>query len=622
MTEAPTGRWGRLAVATALLPLLAWPLAAQDPPPPAARETPAAVSEAPSARDAARAWRDAHGRRIVQEFLRFLALPNVASDSDAIRANAVYLLGALGARGVEAELLETPGSPPVVYAHLPAEDVSAVGPGRRTPRLVLYAHYDGQPVDPDRWTHDPWTPTLYSGSLEDGGWPQTLPDAGEPLDPDWRVYARSAGDDKAPIQALLSALDALEAAGVRRTVDVRLFFEGEEEAGSPHLEEVVEAHRELLQEADAWLFLDGPVHQTGRPQVFFGVRGYTGLELTVYGATRYLHSGHYGNWAPNPSLELARLLTSMKDEDGRVLVEGFYESSKEWPEAARAAAEAAPRFEDELRAELGLGASEGGDARYLARMMVPSLNVHGIQGATVGETARNVIPPEATAALDLRLVPGNDPHRMLRLVEDHIRAQGYHVVSDPPTPSERREHPRVARVVRHPGYPAVATALDSAVAEAVIAATRAAAPPDAGDVVVVPTLGGSLPWHAFRDALGAPPLIGVPIANHDDNQHAPDENLRLGNLWYGIDLFAELLTLGPLSEEPDEAADDGIADLWSLDLEPPAVTAAAEAVEEGDVEAEAAEAGEEPVVTGEPETRNLFGEEEEDEEPEPDGGPS
>jgi acetylornithine deacetylase/succinyl-diaminopimelate desuccinylase-like protein len=506
----------------------------------AQEETPALDTAAPSpALAASRAYRSQHGVEILSEFSELLAIPNVATDLENIRRNARFILEAFERRGARMELLEVPEAPPVVFGELPAEGPEA---GKDAPTLVLYAHYDGQPVDPDRWTHGPWSPTLYSRSLEAGGWPLTFPRPGQAVDPEWRLYARSAGDDKAPIQALLSALDALQEAKVPRTIHLKLFFEGEEEAGSPHLQQVVSAARERLA-ADAWLFLDGPVHQSGRPQVFFGVRGITGLDLTVYGARRYLHSGHYGNWAPDPSLLLAHLLASMKSPDGEVTIAGFYDNAPEWGEAERQAVASSPPFEEELRRELGIAVSEGGnETRYLERLMRPSLTVRGLGGGPVGAAASNVIPPEATASLDLRLVPGNDPDRMLRKVEDHIAAQGFHLVRGEPTEPERRDHPRLVRVVRRGGYPAVSTRMDLPLARALAeAATFAAGEP----VIRTPLLGGSLPFYAFTGALGPVPLIGLPIANHDNNQHGPDENLRLANLWYGMDLFATILTLPP-----------------------------------------------------------------------------
>ncbi|HEX2163114.1 MAG TPA: M20/M25/M40 family metallo-hydrolase, partial [Thermoanaerobaculia bacterium] len=483
----------------------------------------------------ARAFRAAHGAEILADFARLLELPNVASDLPNIRANAEAIAERLRRRGATVEVLglpDFPAAPPVVWGRLPAD---VPGGARRT--LVLYVHYDGQPVDPARWTFPPWRPTLLTAALEAGGTERPFPAPGEPIDPEWRLYARSAGDDKAPLAALFAALDALAAAGVPRTADLVFFFEGEEEAGSPHLARYVDRYAERLA-ADAWLFLDGPAHQTGRPQLFFGVRGYAGFELTVYGALRQLHSGHYGNFAPNAVERLARLVASFEDGEGKVAIEGFYDSARPLGEAERRALAAIPAFEAALLDEVGLAAAEGGDERYSEAIARPALNARGIAGGGVGAAAVNAIPPEATASFDLRLVAGDDPDHMLDLVEAHVRRQGYHVVDREPTPEERRRHPLLARLVRRPGYPAVRTPIDSPASRLAVAAARAASPD--GELVLLPTLGGSLPLYVFEERLGAP-LVGVPIANHDDNQHAPDENLRLGNLWYGIDLLAAIV---------------------------------------------------------------------------------
>ena len=513
-----------------------------------AAAAPRPAASAAEAVAAARAWRDAHAPEILADFARLLALPNVASDRDGIRANARAIAGELERRGFAVEIAAPPGAPeapPVVFAELPAEVPGA----ERT--AVLYAHYDGQPVEVERWTNPPWSPTLYTRAIEAGGERRPLPAPGEAVDPDWRIYARSAGDDKAPIQALLAAVDALAAAGLGRRVGVKVLLDGEEEAGSPHLAAHVDRLADRLA-ADGWLFLDGPVHQSGRPQLFFGVRGIAGLDLTVYGANRHLHSGHYGNWAPNPILDLARLLAGMKGEDGRVGVAGFYDTVEPLGEAEREALAAIerelPGFEDRLRRELGLAATEAGSAPYAERIALPALNVRGFVGASVGETVRNVIPPSATASLDVRLVAGNDPEAMLDRIEDHVRRQGFYVVRDEPTAAERLAHPKIVRAVRRPGYRAVRTPMDGPFALWAAAAAEAAAGALAGgedpaSVVRLPTLGGTLPLHVIADRLGAP-IVGVPIANHDDNQHAPDENLRLANLFYGIDLLAALLA-GP-----------------------------------------------------------------------------
>jgi len=480
--------------------------------------------------EAARTWRRDHGAEILREFAGFLALPNLASDAEAIGRNAEWIAEAFRKRGARARIERLPGAAPIVLAR-----IEVVGADRT---LGIYAHFDGQPVDRARWTRPPWKPALLTRSLKEGGTERPLPRVGEPIDPEWRLYARSAGDDKAPFVAILAALDALHAAGRQPSSNLVFLFEGEEEAGSPHLGRYLEKFRAELA-VDAWLFCDGPGHQTGRPQLVFGVRGITGLEITVYGADRYLHSGHYGNWAPNPALMLARLLAGMKDENGRVRIAGFYDSVAPLGASERAALEKVPPVGALLRKEFGIAESEAEDAPYLERLLLPSLNVRGLSSATVGATARNVVPPTATASIDIRLVKGNDPEAMLDLVEAHIRKEGFFLVRSDPDPETRRSHARIAKVVREKGYPAARTSMENPLARKIAAAARRAA---GGDLVLLPTLGGSLPLYLFT---GDPDraILVVPIANFDDNQHGPDENLRLGNLWYGIDLFASLFAM-------------------------------------------------------------------------------
>jgi acetylornithine deacetylase/succinyl-diaminopimelate desuccinylase-like protein len=468
---------------------------------------------------------------VLADFAALLAIPNVASDSAGIRRNADFLVSQLRQLGVSAELFSISGAAPIVFA-----DMRVPGATRT---LALYAHYDGQPADPTRWRHGPWEPTLYTGAMEHGGRPRPLPTPGEPIDPEWRLYARSAGDDKTPIAALLQVLRAFRDAGVTPTSNLMLFFEGEEEAGSPHLREYLETHRARVAGADAWLFLDGPVHQSGQPQIAFGARGVTGLEVTVYGATRSLHSGHYGNWAPVPGQLLAELLASMKDERGTVVIDGFYDSVEPIGQAERDALAQLPAYDEKLKRELGLSWTEGEPATLAERLMLPALTVRGLESGNVGALTRNVIPATATAALGVRLVKGNDPEAMLDLVEAHIRRQGFHIVRDDPDLATRLAHPKLAKVTREGGYPAARTSMDLPIARSLIAAARHAS---RRELVLIPGLGGSLPLYLFTDLLGAATII-VPVANHDNNQHAPDENLRVGNLWYAIDLFGALLTM-------------------------------------------------------------------------------
>jgi acetylornithine deacetylase/succinyl-diaminopimelate desuccinylase-like protein len=339
--------------------------------------------------------------------------------------------------------------------------------------------------------------------------------------------------------AILTAFDALIATGMKPTANIKFFFDGEEEAGSPHLAEILQSNKQLLQ-SDAWIICDGPVHQSGRKQVVFGVRGDTNVDITVYGAKRPLHSGHYGNWAPNPALTLAQLLATMKDESGRVKIAGWYEGIEPLGDAERRAIADAPQYDDTLRSQLGLARTEGAGKSLLELINEPSLNINGFGSGDVGALARNVIPTTATAVLDLRLVKGVDHLRQVQRLIDHIRKQGFHVIDRDPTDAERQRHPLIARLTqREGGYNAARTSMDLPIALAVIAAVQSTSEQA---IVRLPTSGGSLPLAVITDNLTTVTLT-VPIANYDNNQHAENENLRLQNLWDGIETMAAVMTI-------------------------------------------------------------------------------
>jgi len=481
-----------------------------------------------------REYRRAHEQEIIREFMELLAIPNIASDRENIRRNAAALTAMMQRRKLAPRLLEAsdPAAPPVVYGEWKT-------PGA-TRTLILYAHYDGQPTDPRQWTETlPWQPVFRSAPLEAGG--KILPQlkAGESINPEWRLYARSSGDDKAGVMAILTAFDALISSGAKPTANLKFFFDGEEEAGSPHLAEILQRHKPLL-ESDAWIICDGPVHQSGRKQVVFGVRGDTNVDVTVYGAKRPLHSGHYGNWAPNPALILAKLLASMKNEAGRVTIAGWYDNIEPLGELERRAIAEAPQYDDTLRTQLGLARTEGNGHSLLELINEPSLNINGMSSGDVGALARNVIPTTATAVLDLRLVKGNDYQRQARLLIEHIRKQGFYVIDRDPTDDERKRHPLIARVnQRAGGYNAERTRMDLDVALAVVAAVQSTSPET---IVRLPTAGGSLPLSVITANLPTVTMT-VPIANYDNNQHAENENLRIQNLWDGIETMAAMMMM-------------------------------------------------------------------------------
>lgn len=471
---------------------------------------------------------------ILNEFVSFLSIPNIASDTLNIQKNASFIMDMMHRRGINNVQLLSPntkGTPPAVYGEV-------LIPGATT-TLIFYAHYDGQPVNAAQWAKglEPFTPKLYSGSLSTGQ-PISFPASGN-YDPEWRIYARGASDDKAGVAAILNAWDAIAKNGVPLHSNIKFFFEGEEEAGSPHLSQILEKYASLLQ-SDLWIICDGPVHQSGKKLIAFGVRGDTHIDLTVYASKKPLHSGHYGNWAPNPAMMLAKLLASMKDENGRVTVKGFYDDVQPLNAEEIKALKEVPRVDEQMKNELGIIVTESRDKSLVESINLPSLNINGFNSANVGKQASNVIPTTATAVLDLRLVLGNDWKRQQQKVIDHIRLQGYTVIDHDPTDDERKKYPRLIKVIGdNDSYNAQRTSMSLPIIKKVITAVKSTTNEQ---LVLIPTLGGSLPLFVFEKYLKAR-TITVPIANHDNNQHAENENIRLQNFWNGIETMAALMMM-------------------------------------------------------------------------------
>lgn len=468
------------------------------------------VAQTPA--ETARRYTTQHQNQLTQAFSELLSIPNVAADPANLKRNADVLIDMLRNRGVDSRLLSISGAPPTVYGQI-------LVPGAKH-TIVFYAHYDGQPVTPSEWEGAPFTPVIREVNGER------------------RIYARSAGDDKAAIFAQLTALDALHEAKILPRANIRFVWEGEEEAGSPHLEQILDANRELIS-GDVWLICDGPVDQSGKQTVVFGARGDAHLELTVFGPHHGLHSGHYGNWAPNPAMMLAQLLAGMKDENGHVLIPHFYDGITPLSALEKAALARAPVNDPMLMNSFWLGRVDGNGERLLELINEPSLNINGFASGQIGAHATNVIPPTATADLDLRLVVGIDWRQQQQRVIDYVRSRGYFVVESEPTREILTQHPKVALVKRDAvGYNAVRTQMDLPIAQQVIRAVESAR----GDVVLLPTMGGSVPLGAMERAAQTH-TITVPIANYDDNQHAANENLRLQNLWDGVETMAALLEI-------------------------------------------------------------------------------
>jgi acetylornithine deacetylase/succinyl-diaminopimelate desuccinylase-like protein len=449
--------------------------------------------------------------------------------------NANRISEMLSKLGVKSELLfsEKYKSAPSVFGELKV-------PGATT-TLAFYAHYDGQPVNPKQWAEglEPFTPVLFTERLDKGGKKISFPTASEKILSDWRLYGRASSDDKAGVFAMIAAYEALLKTGSKPTVNIKFFFEGEEEAGSINLGEIFKKYKNKLK-ADLWVICDGPRHASGKKQLVFGVRGDVNVDVKVYASKRPLHSGHYGNWAPNPGLRLAQLLSSMKDADGNVIIKGFYDDVLPLSVTEKQALAKIPEVEPMLKEDLFLAKPDGGGKSLAELLTLPTLNINGMQSGNVGSMASNIIPTEASAVLDLRLVPGNDIDRQVKKVIDHVSNQGYYVIDHEPTDNERRLHALLAKVVkRKGGYNAQRTSMDLPLAQKVATAIETTIN---YEVVKIPSVGGSLPLFLFEQLIDGKPIT-VPIANYDNNQHAENENLILQYLWDGIETMSTIMQL-------------------------------------------------------------------------------
>ncbi|MCJ9428777.1 M20/M25/M40 family metallo-hydrolase [Kordiimonas sp. A6E486] len=476
---------------------------------------------------AVRSYRAAHEAQIMADFRALLSMRNIATNHQDMLTNAAWITDYLGKRGFTSETVSAGGAPYIL-----AERKAAGA----TKTILIYAHYDGQPVVPKDWISPPYTPSLRDGLVEEGGKAVAWPKDGH-FKPEWRLFARASGDDKAPIITLMAAIDALQATKQGISVNIKLILDGEEEQGSPSLPGILKKYGDRLS-TDLMLFCDGPMHQSGRRMLVFGARGDMGVDITTYGALRPLHSGHYGNWAPNPADRLMRLLTAMKNADGHVIVPGYSDSVIPISPAEEKAVEALPDMGAKLQKELALGSVDGGGERLAALIMKPAIVVRGMKSGEIGAKARNVIPTTATASLDLRLVPNQTPESAKTSLTAFFKAQGYFLTEKDPSPAVLSAHAKVLKVDWKEGaYPAFRSRLDSPSALKLKAILDGI---NGDQTLMAPTMGGSLPIYLFKDVVKAP-IVLLPIANHDDNQHGRNENVRIANLWNAIDTYAAVL---------------------------------------------------------------------------------
>lgn len=402
--------------------------------------------------------------------------------------------------------------------------------------ILFYVHIDGQPVNPAVWDQeDPFTPVLKkqtpSGTWTTMGWDaldQTIND-------DWRIYGRAAADDKAPILMFITALEILQEQGKTPNFNIKVIFDPQEEYGSTALLGTLDTYKTRYA-ADYFIVMDGPAHSSNRPTLTFGCRGIATCEITTYGATLPQHSGHYGNYVPNPAFRLSHLLSSMKDDDGKVLIDGYYDGVTISPEQALVM-QSVPFTAASFNKKLGLHSAEKVGANYQEALQYPTLNVRQLNTSWTGKGLKTVVPSTATAHLDVRLVPEISGDNQLDKIVKHISNEGYYVLDRLPTAQERLSHKHIATVKT----------------KTLVNAFRTNPQGDFGvkmrerltqvfnkEPVTIRMMGGTVPIVPLINTLNLPTVI-LPLVNMDNNQHNPNENIRIGNMRQGIKVCLGLL---------------------------------------------------------------------------------
>lgn len=466
-------------------------------------------------------------RHTIDELRKFVAIPNDALNADDIDANLIWLRDKFNDRGFNTSILETENLP-LFFAGLPMDD--------NKPTILFYMHLDGQSVDASKWNQpNPYETVLKS---KDGdGWKQeSFEDLNDDINYDWRLFGRSTSDDKGPIVMFLNTIDLLKKEGVNIPFNVKVILDSEEEKSSAPLPKAVKKYRELLK-ADFLVINDGPVHVSGKPTVIYGCRGITTLSLTSYGPVKPQHSGHYGNYAPNPGFQLAQLLASMKDEEGRVLISGYYDGII-IDDATETVLKSVPDDDKSIAEKLQFKTSEKVGSYYQEALQYPSLNIRGMGSGWIGEQARTIVPATATAELDLRLVPESDGTKLKSLVKKHIEKEGFYIMDTVPTQVQRLEHDRIITVLEGPVTDAFRTNLDNSYGTFLVNTLKNKMK---DDIVQIRIMGGTVPIAPFINELKIPAFI-VPMVNPDNNQHSPNENLRIGQIAYGIEVFYAILS--------------------------------------------------------------------------------
>ncbi len=458
-------------------------------------------------------------RTSLLEFRSYLSLPNNGNVASDIQINLDWTKNALEKRGYSTQILTSNGIP-----HLFAQ--GQLDPKKKT--ILVYMQVDGQPVDSSAWHQEsPYIPELMEQQGEK--WEAINWDLLDgKINPEWKVFARSASDSKGPTMTFLSALDILKQKGIEPAVNLKFILDFQEEISSPELAKVVSENQQLFA-ADGILIMDGTRHFSNLPNLAFGARGIATITLKIFGAKENLHSGQYGNFAPNPVFAASRLLAAMKDESGKVLIPGFYDGVN-FTEGDLRAMQAVPERLEEIQDELGIAAAEKVGNSYQESMQYPSLNVRGIRAAWVGKEVRTIIPAEAIIEIDMRTVKETPAERQVELVRQFIQDQGYHFVEGIPTDEERKAYSKLVSFDFRIGSEPFRAEMESDFGNWL---EKGMSSVFGENYIKTRLTGGSQPMAPFINILNVP-AVSVRIPNPDNNIHGPNENIRVGNYLEGI----------------------------------------------------------------------------------------
>lgn len=459
---------------------------------------------------------------------QFLRLRNNGNYPMEVEQNRAWCDRVFTALHFQTTTLQTKGAP-LLYAE------KIIGPKQKS--VLFYLQIDGQPVDSTAWSQpDPFEPVLKEE--QNGQWTKIpFPQLGEELNLDWRIFARSASDSKGPAMSLISALQIMQNNGLDAEYNIKVIMDFQEELGSPHLPQAVMDHRALL-DADMLFIMDGTRHLSNLPTLTYGARGIATATLTVFGPKYGLHSGQYGNFAPNPVFKSAELIAGLKDSLGRVTLPGFYDGVQ-LSQLDKDLLAKIPENKDSILSNLGIAAPDQVGDTYQEALQYPSLNIRGIKSAWVGKEVRTIIPDEVIIEIDMRLVPETDGARQMELLKAYIQKNGFHLIEGVlPTDKERATHAKLARFTYRLGSKPFRTEMESPIGHFLNKAMKRVF----GEAIVnMRTTGGSQPMAPFIKTLDVP-AVSIRIPNPDNSIHGPDENLRLGNFQEGIISCLAILT--------------------------------------------------------------------------------